>query len=243
MNITNAPEDADCRTRLVAGEEALERLAGATVMVVGLGGVGGSCTVALARGGVGSFVLVDPDVVAPSNLNRQAVAFHSTLGRNKADVARDLVLDIRPGARVETQVRKVLPADVAELLRTRPDFVVDAQDTVATKLALAKACEEQGIPLVSSMGTGNKLHPELFRIADIYETDRCPLCRVVRKRARQMGIDALTVLYSQEEPRLNPANAAAPGSGEHPTVGSVSFVPPAAGLMLAGHVLRTLGGF
>lgn len=233
-------EDQDHRTRLVAGEQALERLGRATVMVLGLGGVGGACVEALVRGGVSNFVLVDPDVVAPSNLNRQALAYHCTLGRKKAHVARELVLQIRPQAHVEALVQKVLPCDVAQLLDRPLDYVVDAQDTVATKLELAARCEELGVPLVSSMGTGNKLRPELFRVADIYQTEKCPLCRAVRKRARARGIHRLDVLYSPEEPFVE----LGPGTrDEHPTVGSVSFVPPVAGMMLAGHVLRKLGAF
>jgi len=242
METQDRPEtqDADHRTRLVVGQEALDRLARATVLVLGLGGVGGACVEALARGGVGNFVLVDPDVVAPSNLNRQAVAYACTIGRPKAQVARELVLQIRPQANVVALEQKVLSADVAQLLACSPSYVVDAQDTVATKLELAAYCEEHGIPLVSSMGTGNKLRPELFRVADIYATEKCPLCRAVRKRARARGIKRLEVLYSPEEPsvELGPAQG-----DEHPTVGSLSFVPPVAGMMLAGHVLRKLGGF
>ena len=218
----------------------MQALARSHVAVFGIGGVGGYAAEALARSGVGAIDLIDHDEVSPTNLNRQALAFHSTLGRKKAEVAREMVLNIRPKARVEVQARKILPGDVAGLLCCRPSYVVDAQDTVATKLELAAACEELGIPLVSSMGAGNKLRPELFRVADIYETEKCPLCRAVRKRARARGIKKLTVLYSTEEPsvELPPAQ-----DGEHPTVGSVSFVPPVAGMMLAGHVLRQLGGF
>lgn len=233
--------DADYKTRILLGAPALERLAASTVMVLGIGGVGGSCVEALARSGVGHLVLVDDDVVSESNLNRQAVAFRCTLGRPKVEVARELVHAVRPTAQVETVRRRILPADVDGLLARRPDYVIDAQDTVATKIALAVACAAQGIPLVSSMGTGNKLHPELFRIADIYETRTDPLCKVVRKELRARKVPGLAVLFSTEEPRPL-AEEPLPDAAKIDRVGTVSFVPPAAGLMLAGFVIRKLAG-
>lgn len=232
------------KTRLLMGRKALDRLAGSTVMVVGVGGVGGSCVEALARGGVGNLVLVDPDRVVPSNMNRQAVAFVQTVGLPKVEAAARLVAAVAPHTRVE-QVRMRVTADNAsELLdRYAPDFVVDAQDTVAAKLALASCCEGRGTPLVSAMGTGNKLHPELFEIADIYETSVCPLCKAVRKQARGLGIRRMAVLYSKEPPCKVPADEedrAALGDGR--PVGTASWVPPAAGLMLAGYAMRALAG-
>ncbi len=235
--------DPAARTRLLLGQAALDRLAASTVMVVGVGGVGGSCVEALARGGVGHLVLVDPDVVVPSNLNRQAVAFLDTVGMPKVEAARRLVAAVAPQAEVEGVARRILPDDVPGLLDVRPDFVIDAQDTVATKLALATGCEGRGIPYVSAMGTGNKLRPELFEFADIYETSVCPLCKAVRKRARELGIGHMTVLYSREVPRKAPAHGADPdGTGAARTVGTASWVPPAAGLMLAGYVVQKLTG-
>lgn len=232
------------KTRLLMGRKALERLAGSTVIVVGVGGVGGSCVEALARGGVGTLVLVDPDRVVPSNMNRQAVAFVQTVGLPKVEAAARLVAAVAPRARVE-QVRLRVTADNASglLERYAPDFVVDAQDTVAAKLALASCCEGRGTPLVSAMGTGNKLHPELFEIADIYETSVCPLCKAVRKQARDLGIRRMAVLYSKEPPCKVPADEedrAALGDGR--PVGTASWVPPAAGLMLAGYAMRALAG-
>lgn len=233
--------DADFKTRLLLGSPALDRLASSTVMVIGVGGVGGSCVEALARAGVGHLVLVDDDVVSESNLNRQAVAFQCTLGQPKVEVARNLVHAIRPDAQVCTVRQRILPHDVAGLLAEPPDYVIDAQDTVATKIALATHCEQTSIPLVSSMGTGNKLHPELFRIADIYSTSVDPLCKAVRKELRARKVRGLDVLFSTEEPRPLAEPVAHP-SGKIDRVGTVSFVPPAAGLMLAGFVVRQLVG-
>ena len=229
------------KTRLLMGDEALGRLSRSTVMVIGLGGVGGSCAAALARGAVGRLVLVDGDSFSETNLNRQEFAYQGTVDRPKALVARSIVQEINPYVEVESVVRRIEPDDVPALLARRPDYVVDAQDTVSTKLALAAFCEREGIPLVSSMGTGNKLHPELFEIADIYETSVCPLCKAVRKQARAMGIARMTVLYSKEPPR-RPYEIVDGPEGENPRVGTVSFVPPVAGLMLAGHAIRALAG-
>lgn len=236
--------DPSYKTRLLIGREALERLAGSTVMVVGVGGVGGSCIEALARGGVGTLVLVDPDRVVPSNMNRQAVAYVQTVGLPKVEAAARLVAAVAPRAHVEQVGLRVTADNASGLLeRYAPDFVVDAQDTVAAKLALASCCEGRGTPLVSAMGTGNKLHPELFEIADIYETSVCPLCKAVRKQARNLGIRRMAVLYSKEPPCRVPADEedrAALGDGR--PVGTASWVPPAAGLMLAGYAMRTLAG-
>lgn len=243
-----APVDPDLdpafKTRLLLGGAALGRLASSTVMVVGVGGVGGSCAEALARGGVGRLVVVDPDRVVPSNLNRQAVAFTATVGLPKVEAAARLVAAVAPQVRVEAVEQRVT-ADNADALLERfsPDFVVDAQDTVSTKLALATCCERRGTPLVSAMGTGNKLHPELFEIADIYETSVCPLCKAVRKQARGLGIGRMTVLYSKEPPRRVPADERDRAVlGDARPVGTASWVPPAAGLMLAGYAIRRLTG-
>ena len=234
-------EDPNFKTRLLLGDEALARLQAATVMVIGTGGVGGACCLALARGGVGHLVFVDADTVSATNMNSQAVAYHSTLGRPKAEVARELALDINPRAQVEAICRRIEPDDVPDLLACPPDFVIDAMDSVTSKLALAAYCDAHGVNLVSSMGTGNKLHPELFQIADIYETSVCPLCKVMRREARARGIGRLTVLYSREQPRKV---AGIPGAArqERTYVGTASWVPPTAGMMLAGHAMRSIAG-
>lgn len=233
--------DPEFKTRLLLGDAALAKLHAARVMVIGLGGVGGACAEALARAGVGRLVLVDFDEVSATNLNRQAVARLSTVGKFKVDAACDLVRDVMPHVQAQPRRLRVDPDGVAELLADPYDFVVDAQDTVATKIALAAHCDRNGVPLISAMGTGNKLHPELFQIADIYQTSVCPLCKAVRKEARARGIGGLTVLYSREVP-LEPLVPDVPGErGDR--VGTVSWVPPVAGMMLAGHVVRTIAGF
>ena len=252
---TDWREDAHFKTRILVGDKGVERLRSARVAVLGLGGVGGSCAEALARAGVGTLVLVDDDVVSPTNLNRQALAFTSTLGRPKAEVAAAMARDINPGVRAAAFERRILPEGIAEFFSVDVPFllgepqgaegiltyVVDCQDTVATKIELAAYCEAHGIPLVSSMGTGNKLHPELFRIDDIYRTSVDPLCKAVRRELRRRGVKGLEVLFSTEEPRrVAPREDAE--RRERTYVGTVSFVPPVAGLMLAGHVVRRVLG-
>ena len=192
------------KLELVMGAEGLARLASAHVAVLGLGGVGSNCVEALARGGVGNLFLVDRDIVQASNINRQAIAFRSTLGRRKVDVMRAMVADINPLAAVETRHMLVLRENLGELLDEMRawaeadggalDYVVDAIDTVSAKLALAEIAQERGITLISSMGAANKLHPEALRIADLYDTVNCPLCRIMRKEGRKRGIRRLRVL-------------------------------------------------
>jgi tRNA A37 threonylcarbamoyladenosine dehydratase len=242
-------ETINDRLLLILGEERLARLAQARVMVLGLGGVGSSCAEALARGGVGSLVLVDRDVVAPSNINRQALAFQSTIGRPKADVMAEMVRDINPSCEV-TAVHAFVDKDrVPDQLGAlpRPSYVVDAIDTVSQKLAIAAWCQEQGIPEVSAMGGANKLDPCRLRFAPIEKTQVDPLARIVRKECRKRGIRGLTVLYSDEQPRE--AEGKRDVIDEHGFVregasilGTMSYFPPIMGQMLAGYVLRDLAG-
>ena len=239
------------KLELIMGAEGLARLASAHVAVLGLGGVGSNCVEALARGGVGNLFLVDRDIVQASNINRQAIAFRSTLGRRKVDVMRAMVADINPHAAVETRHMLVLRENLGELLDEmrawaeadggRLDYVVDAIDTVSAKLALAEIAQECGITLISSMGAANKLHPEALRIADLYDTVNCPLCRIMRKEGRKRGIRRLRVLYSAEEPVRVPAREGAARS-ERSNLGTASFMPPIMGQMIAGAVLRELAG-
>jgi tRNA A37 threonylcarbamoyladenosine dehydratase len=242
---TEQPETTKDRLRLILGEEGLHRLDEATVMVVGLGGVGSNCAEALARGGVGNLVLLDRDVVAPSNVNRQAIAFTSTIGRAKADVMRQMVLDINPEARV-TSVQEFLSKDsVAEQLGAlpRPDYVVDAIDTVAQKLRLAEWCRDQGIREISAMGGGNKLDPCRLRFARIEDTVNCPLARIMRKECRRRGINDLEVLYSDELPvrmgKITDEQWRESGS----LLGTMSYFPPIMGQMIASRVIRDLLGW
>ncbi|MEG2982842.1 MAG: tRNA threonylcarbamoyladenosine dehydratase [Raoultibacter sp.] len=234
-------QDAAARSKLLIGHDGLEKLARSTVVVLGLGGVGSSCVEALARGGVGNFVIVDHDVVAPSNINRQAIAFTSTLGQRKVDVMRAMIADINPAASVVAHPSFVLPENLPQFFDLPPDYVVDAIDTVATKLALAQFAEEHDFRLVSSMGSGNKFYPEQFRFADIYDTAVCPLCKVMRKEARARNIKALRVLYSPEAPVAVPVAEGATRDARS-DLGTMSYMPPIMGQMIAGEVIRGLLG-
>ena len=235
--------DQFSRTELLLGREAMERLARAHVAVFGLGGVGGYAAEALVRSGVGALDLVDSDQVSLTNLNRQILATHETLGRYKADAARERALAINPGALVNA--RKVFygPDTAGEFDFTQYDYVVDAIDTVTGKLALIQQAQEAGTPVISCMGAGNKLDPTAFRVADIYETSVCPLARVMRKELKRRGVRHLKVVYSREPP-LSPEGAlyqeALAGAVRRQVPGSTAFVPAAAGLILAGEVVKDL---
>lgn len=233
------------RTELLIGEDKLRKLREASVMVFGVGGVGSHCIEALARSGVGRLTLIDNDTVSVTNINRQSIAYHSTAGRYKTEVMRERIKDICPDIVVETYEMFVLPENIGELFDKagRPDYIIDAIDTVSAKLALAKLAQERDIPIISSMGTGNKLHGELFEIADISETSVCPLCRVMRKELKNRGITRLKVLYSKEKPVDTGGRSTGEDTGARGTVpGSISFVPPVAGLLIAGEVARELAG-
>ena len=237
--------DQYSRTELLLGEEGVARLREAAVMIFGVGGVGSHCIEALARSGIGRLVLIDNDAVSITNINRQSIAYHSTIGRMKTDVMRERIRDIDPSIRVTTYETFVLPDNLGEILDAEPevDYVVDAIDTVSAKIALAEETLKRGIPLISSMGTGNKLHPELFEIADLADTSVCPLCRVMRRELKQRGITHLNVLYSKEKPVDVSGRSTDEDSGARRSIpGSVSFVPPVAGLLIAGEVIRTLAG-
>lgn len=242
--MTAGGEEATSKLELIMGREGLERLAGSTVMVLGLGGVGSNCVEALARGGVGHLIVVDHDIVQASNINRQAIAFQSTIGRKKTEVVGKMVADINPCAQVDALDTFVLAESVANLLgtyRDQVDYVVDAIDTVSTKLALAEYADREGIPFISSMGAANKLRPECFRVADVYDTVNCPLCRIMRKEGRKRGIKRLRVLYSCEEPVRVPVREGAERR-ERSNLGTASYVPPIMGQMIAGEVIRELAG-
>ena len=232
------------RTEMLLGSEAIRRLQKARVAVFGLGGVGGYAVEALARSGVGSLDLIDSDTVSVSNLNRQLLATHSTVGMLKVDATRNRVLDINPDCIVRTYPIFYTPDTAGQFDFTQYDYIVDAIDTVTGKLALAERAKAADTPIICSMGTGNKLDASAFRVADISKTAMCPLARVMRKELSKRGIRHLKVVYSQEE-ALTPTGweeeAAALGKRQIP--GSVAFVPGAAGLLLAGEVVRDLTGF
>ncbi len=241
------------RTRLLIGEEAVDRLAGARVAVFGVGGVGGYCVEALARAGVGTLDLYDDDTVSESNLNRQIVALHSTLGQPKAEVMARRVGDINPNCQVRAIRMFYLPQNADQVDLSQYDYVVDCIDTVAAKLELVTRCTALQVRIISAMGTGNKLDPTAFEVADLSQTQGCPLARVMRKELRKRGIEHLKVVWSREEPRspIRPMEAEVPaGTDTRPgsnarrdTPGSISFVPAAAGLVLASAVVRELGQF
>lgn len=231
------------RTELLIGPEAMARLRQAEVAVFGVGGVGSHCIDALARSGIGRLVLIDNDRVSLTNINRQSVAYHHTVGQYKTRVMEEQIRAICPEIRVRTHERFILKDDLSGLFDGRPDYIVDAVDTVTAKLTIAEWADRMGIPLISSMGTGNKLHPELFEIADLAETSVCPLCRVMRRELKARGIVHLKVLYSREQPVDVSGRRSGKGQeGRRSVPGSISFVPPAAGLMIAGEVIRSLAG-
>ncbi len=219
------------RTISLIGQEGLERLKRARVAVFGIGGVGGYVVEALARSGVGSLVLIDKDVVDITNLNRQIIALHSSLGRLKTEVAKERVLDINPDCNVQTHKLFYLPENADTFDFSGYDYIVDAIDTVSGKIALIERAKQKNVPIISSMGTGNKLDPNLFEVADISKTSVCPLARVMRRELKKRGIEHVKVLYSKEEPKKQ---------GEENSPSSIAFVPSVAGLIIAGEVVKDL---
>ena len=234
------------RTEMLLGEAAMERLFKARVAVFGIGGVGGYVVEALARSGVGTLDLIDNDIVSLSNLNRQIIATHDVIGRPKVEVAKERVLSINPEAVVNAHQIFYLPDTPSSLNFKDYDYVVDAIDTVTGKIGLVMEAQKAGVPVICSMGTGNKLDPSALRVADIYQTSVCPLARVMRRELKKRGVEALKVVYSREtpvEPYSNsPAFAGMPASEKDAVPGSTAFVPAAAGLILAGQVVRDLTG-
>ena len=242
-------ETATDRLRLILSSEGLAKLENATVMVLGLGGVGSSCAEALARGGVGHLVLVDRDVVAPSNINRQALAFQSTIGKPKAEVMSAMVADINPSCEVTAVQAFIDKNRIPEQLGAlpRPDYIVDAIDTIAQKLAIAAWCQDEGIKLVSAMGGANKLDPTRLRFSRIEKTEIDPIARVMRKECRKRGIHDLQVLWSDEQPleaegkrdKIDEKGFVREGES---ILGTMSYFPPIMGQMLASKVIRDIVG-
>lgn len=242
------------RTELLLGKEAMDRLKNARVAVFGIGGVGGYVCEALVRTGVGYFDLIDDDKVCLTNLNRQIIATRSTVGKYKADVMKDRILDINP--KVEVNVHKCfyLPETKDEFDFSQYDYVVDAVDTVTAKIQLVMEAKEAGVPIISSMGAGNKLDPTAFQVADIYKTSVCPLAKVMRRELKKRGIKKLKVVYSQEKPIrpiedmsiscrthcICPPGAAHKCTERRDIPGSTAFVPSVVGLIIAGEVIKDL---
>lgn len=244
------------RTELLIGKEALERLFKAHVAVFGIGGVGGYVVEALVRSGIGNFDLIDDDKVCLTNLNRQIIATRDTIGRHKVEVMRERILSINPDAEVTTHRCFYLPENAQDFDFSSYDYVVDAVDTVTAKLEIVMRAKESNIPVISCMGVGNKLNPTQLEIADIYKTSVCPLAKVMRRELRKRGVDKLKVLYSKEEP-ITPLDDSEDTCREHCVCppgttrkctqrraipGSISFVPSAAGLIIASEVVKDLAG-
>ncbi len=256
-----------CRTEMLIGANAQQKLNNSNVAVFGLGGVGSFTVEALARAGVGQLTLVDFDTVDPTNINRQLFALHSTVGKYKTDIAKARILDINPNAQVTALCCRFDQTTASTFDFSQFSYVVDAIDTVSSKLLLAKICFRQNIPIISCMGTGNKLDASAFRVADVFETKMCPLAKVMRKELKALGVTRLKVVYSEECPQTpkeeysdidansagNRTNADNEGIAEtanadnarlrkKATPSSISYVPPVAGMLLAGEVIKHIIG-
>ena len=242
------------RTELLLGKEAMERLSNARVAVFGIGGVGGYVCEALVRSGIGTFDLIDDDKVCLTNLNRQIIATRKTVGKYKTEVMKERILDINPKAVVNIHNCFFLPENADEFPFEKYDYVVDAVDTVTAKIAIIMKAKEKNVPVISSMGAGNKLDASMFRVADIYKTKVCPLAKVMRRELKKRGVKKLKVVYSEEQP-IRPVedmaisckeNCICPPGAEHKCTerraipGSVAFVPSVVGLIIAGEVIKDL---
>ncbi len=221
--------EALSRTRTLIGDDAVKKLEESKVAVFGIGGVGSYCVEALARAGIGTIALIDRDTVEESNLNRQLIADNNTLGRSKVSVAAQRIHSINPDCRILEYEIFYLPETSDRISLSEFDYIADAIDTVTGKLCIIENAYKADVPVISSMGTGNKLDPTAFEVADIYKTDICPLARVMRRECKKRGIDHLKVVYSRETPVL-----------KEQTPASISFVPPVAGMIMAGEIIKDL---
>ena len=233
--------DEFSRTQLLLGAEAIEKLNRSKVAVFGVGGVGGYAVEALARSGVGNIDLIDNDVVSVTNINRQIVATHQTLGKYKVDVARDRILDINPDCNVNVFKIFYMPDTENMFDFSRYDYIIDAIDTVSGKIALVINAQKANVPIISSMGAGNKLDPSSFEVTDIYKTSVCPLARVMRNELKKRGVKNLKVVYSKEKP-IKVSSECENSEHKKQIPGSVAFVPSVACLIAAGEVIRDLAG-
>ncbi|MBM6819905.1 tRNA threonylcarbamoyladenosine dehydratase [Clostridium saudiense] len=230
-----------CRTELLIGEEGIEKLHNSKVIVFGIGGVGSFVVEALTRAGVGNLILVDNDTICISNLNRQIHATQATVGNVKVEAMKARVLSINPNCNVEAKQEFITADNIQEIIPEDIDYVVDAIDTVTSKLALAEYCYKNDIKLIASMGTGNKVDPTQFRVTDVFKTKVCPLAKVMRTELRKRGVKKLKVVYSEEIPMVPNKGRAVP-SQKRQTPGSISFVPPVAGMIIGGEVIKDLTG-
>ncbi len=227
------------RTEILLGAAAMERLSAARVAVFGIGGVGGYAAEALARSGIGALDLIDSDTVSESNINRQIIALHSTVGKFKTDAAAERLLDINPNLKLTLHRTFYTPETAAEFDFTQYDYVVDAIDTVTGKIELVLRAQSAGVPIISAMGAGNKLDPTAFEVSDIYSTSVCPLARVMRYELKKRGVKALKVVYSREKP-ITPAQSGESAPKGKAIPGSTAFVPPVVGLIIAGEVVKDI---
>lgn len=239
--------DIFSRTAILVGEEGVKKLNNSRVLIFGIGGVGGYVCEALARSGVGSFDLVDNDMVSESNINRQIIATHDTVGRYKTEVMRERMLSINPKVEVKVHNCFYLPETEKDFDFSQYDYVIDAVDTVAAKISIIVKAKEAGVPVMSAMGAGNKLNPGRFKVADIYKTDVCPLAKVMRRELKKRNVKHLKVVYSDElpiKPMENKEEGApvsnAPGARKKIIPGSIAYAPAIAGLMIAGEVINDL---
>ncbi len=237
------------RTELLLGRQKLDRLRGKRVAIFGVGGVGGYVAEALARSGVGEFTLIDADTVSETNINRQIIALHSTIGRNKVDVMKERILDINPEAQVEARICFYLPENADTFDFTQYDYVVDAVDTVTAKIDIIARAKETGVPVISSMGAGNKLDPGAFKISYIEKTSVCPLAKVMRYELKKRGISGVKCVYSTEPPikeQQGVSEEVKTGleqellQGKRSIPGSIAYVPSVAGLMIASEIIKDL---
>lgn len=230
-----------CRTELLVGEEGINKLHNSKVIVFGIGGVGSFVVEALTRAGVGNLILVDNDTICISNLNRQIHATQATVGMIKVEAMKERVISINPKCNVEAKQVFITADNISEIIPSDVDYVVDAIDTVTSKLALAEYCYKNNINIISSMGTGNKMDPTQFRVSDVFKTKVCPLAKVMRHELRKRGVKKLKVVYSEEMP-MTPDKGRAVPSAKRQTPGSISFVPPVAGMIIGGGVIKDLTG-
>ena len=230
------------RTEMLIGNDGMEKLANAKVAVFGIGGVGSFVCEGLARSGLGNIVLVDYDRIDESNINRQLIATTKTIGKYKVEVMKERILDINPDANVETYKEFYMADSELDLITEDLSYAVDCVDTIMAKIAIICKCNELDVPVISSMGTGNKLDPSLFEVADIFDTTVCPLARIMKKDLRKRNIEKLKVVYSTEHPINTNDHPINDGNDKFKVKGSVSFVPSVAGLMIAGEVIKDIAG-
>ena len=230
------------RTEMLIGNEGMEKLNDAKVAIFGLGGVGSFVCEGLARSGIGNFILVDYDKIDETNINRQLIATVKTVGKYKVDLMRERILEINPDANVETYKEFYMADSEIDILTEDLSYAVDCVDTIMAKIAIICKCDEIGVPVISSMGTGNKLDPSMFEVADIFETSVCPLARIMKKDLRKRNIEKLKVVYSKEHPINTNDCAINKQNTKYKVKGSVSFVPSVAGLIIAGEVVKDIVG-